>query len=85
MMNEQHLREQLDRLAAELESLAPADDKRATINALIADIELQLNEGIADDSLVDQVEVAVSTFEVEHPRIAAVLNNIVITLGNIGV
>jgi hypothetical protein len=84
-MNEQHLREQLRRLAAELESLSENDTKRATINALVADIELQLNEGVADDSLVDQVEAAVSLFEIEHPRIAAVLSSIVTTLGNIGV
>lgn len=84
-MNEQHLREQLQRLATELESLPENNDKRATINALIADIELQLSEGVADDSLVDQVETAVSSFEVEHPRIAAILRNIVTTLGNIGV
>lgn len=85
MMSEDHLHEQLQRLADELESLPPDDAHRATIEALIADIELQLNEGFADESLVDQVEAAVSTFEVEHPQIAAVLNNIVITLGNIGV
>ncbi len=84
-MNEQHLREQLARLATELESLPVDNDKRATINALIADIELQLNEGVADDSLVDQVEAAVSGFEAEHPRIAGILNSILITLGNIGV
>jgi hypothetical protein len=84
-MNEQHLREQLQRLAIELDNLSPTDDKRATINALIADIELQLSEGVADDSLVDQVEAAVSSFEIEHPRIAAILSNIVTTLGNIGV
>lgn len=84
-MNEQHLREQLQRLATELEGLPASNDKRATINALIADIELQLSEGVADDSLVDQVETAVSSFEVEHPRIAAILRNIVTTLGNIGV
>lgn len=84
-MNEQHLREQLERLAIELESLPSTDAKRATINALIADIELQLNEGVADDSLVDQVEAAVSSFEIEHPRIAAILSSIVTTLGNIGV
>jgi hypothetical protein len=84
-MNEQHLREQLERLSTELQTPTLDTDKRETITALIADIELQLNEGIADDSLVDQVEAVVSTFEVEHPRIAAILNNIVTTLGNIGV
>lgn len=84
-MNEQHLREQLQRLSVELEALPADAEKRETITALIADIELQLNEGIADDSLADQVEAAVASFEVEHPRIAAILNGIVTTLGNIGV
>ncbi len=84
-MNEQHLREQLQRLSAELNALPLDAEKSQEIAALIADIELQLNEGIADDSLVDQVEAAISSFEAEHPRIAAILNNIVTTLGNIGV
>ena len=84
-MNEQHLREQLQRLSTELDTLPVDDEKQKTITALIADIELQLNEGIADDSLVDQVEAAVSSFEAEHPRVAAILNSIVTTLGNIGV
>ncbi len=84
-MNEQHLREQLQRLSNELQAPSIDAEKRTEITALIADIELQLNEGIANDSLVDQVEAAVSAFEAEHPRIAAILNNIVTTLGNIGV
>lgn len=84
-MNEQHLREQLQRLSTELQAPAIDAEKREEIEALIADIELQLNEGIADDSLVDQVEAAISNFEAEHPRIAAILNSIVTTLGNIGV
>lgn len=84
-MNEQHLREQLERLSNELQTPSIDNEKREEITALIADIELQLNEGIADDSLVDQVEAAVSSFEVEHPQIAAILSSIVTTLGNIGV
>lgn len=84
-MNEQHLREQLQRLSAELETLPQNDEKRQTIAALVADIELQLNEGIADDSLVDQVEAAISSFEAEHPRVAGILNSILVSLGNIGV
>lgn len=84
-MNEQHLREQLQRLSEELETLPVDADQRASVQALIADIELQLNEGIADDSLVDQVEAAVSSFEAEHPQLAGLLNNILTTLGNIGI
>ena len=84
-MNEQHLREQLQRLAAELDSLPVDNGKRATINALIADIARQLNAGVADESLVEQVEAAISSFETEHPRVAGILNSIMITLGNMGV
>ena len=84
-MNEQPVREQLQRLSNELQALPIDGEKRAEIAALMADIELQLKKGVADDSLVDQVEVAVSNFEAEHPRIAAILSSIVTTLGNIGV
>lgn len=83
-MNEQNLREQLQKLAAELESLPAGVPQRESIQALIADIEAQL-DGSPVDSLVDQVETAVSTFELEHPRIAAILNNIMVTLTSMGV
>ncbi len=84
-MNEQHLREQLQRLSVELETLTVNDEKRQAVSALIADIELQLNEGVADDSLVDQVEAAISSFEAEHSQVAGILNSILVSLGNIGV
>lgn len=84
-MNEQQLREQLQQLANALEGLPVAAEQRASLQALIADIESQLGTTDTDDSLVEQVETVVSVFEVEHPRIAAILNNIVVTLGNIGV
>jgi AmiR/NasT family two-component response regulator len=84
-MSESYLREQLQRLAAELETLPVDAERRRSIEMLIADIEAQLDDGTADDSLVTQVDMAVSTFEAEYPRIAAILNNIVVTLGNIGV
>lgn len=84
-MNEQQLREQLQQLVQALEMLPVEGEQRASLEALIADIESQLGAPDSDDSLVEQVETAVSSFEVEHPRIAAILNNIITTLGNIGV
>lgn len=84
-MSEQHLREQLQRLSAELNALPLDADKRDSITRLIADIESQLDDGSADDSLVEQVEIVMSSFEAEYPRVAAILNNIVTTLGNIGI
>jgi len=84
-VNEKNLREQLQQLNAALDSLAVDAEKRESIDRLVADIESQLDDGATDDSLVDQVEGAVSTFEAEYPRVAAILNSIVTTLGNIGV
>jgi uncharacterized protein DUF4404 len=84
-VNEKNLREQLEHLNAALDSLAVDADKRAPIDRLIADIESQLDDGSQDDSLIEQVEGAVSTFEAEYPRVAAILNSIVTTLANIGV
>lgn len=84
-MNEQHLREQLERLSSELQTLPLDDDRRASITGLMADIEAQLDDGVADGSLVEQVEIVMSSFEAEHPRVAAILNNIITTLGNIGI
>jgi hypothetical protein len=84
-VNEKNLREQLQQLNAELDSLAVDAERRAPIDRLIADIESQLDDGNTDDSLVDQVESAVSAFEMEYPRVAGILNSILTTLGNIGV
>lgn len=84
-MSEQSLREQLQKLSSELQSLPLDDERRESISALIADIETQLDDGVADDSLIEQVELVMSSFEAEHPRVAAILNNIITTLGNIGI
>lgn len=84
-MNEQQLRDQLRQLLQALQTLPVEHEQRAKLEALVADIESQLGSVDDDGSLLEQVETAVSAFEVEHPRIAAILNNIIVTLGNIGV
>ncbi|MDX9874468.1 MAG: DUF4404 family protein [Spongiibacteraceae bacterium] len=85
-MDHQHVQEQLARLRSELDSAELTDERREYIRALIADIDMQLATGqVPDQPLRDQVEGAVSAFEVEHPRLAGILNNIMITLGNMGI
>lgn len=83
-MNEQQLRDQLQMLRSELEALPADSARRESIAVLIADIESQL-EGGPVEALVERMEGAVTVFEVEHPRIAAVLNNIIVTLTSMGV
>ena len=83
-MSQQQLRDQLQELMRMVQGLPVGNAQRARLEALVADIESQL--GTPDEaSLAEQIETAVSAFEIEHPRIAAILNNIIATLGNIGV
>jgi hypothetical protein len=85
----QQLREYLDQLNSTIGDLHASDDDKSKLTGLIAEIELQLNEPklVAGDpqTLVDQVENMVSTFEQDHPRVAGILNNIMVTLSNMGV
>ncbi len=88
-MERQQLREYLDQLNSAIGDLHAPDDDKSRLTGLIAEIELQLNEPmlVADDpqTLIDQVENMVTTFEQEHPSVASILNNIMLTLSNMGV
>jgi hypothetical protein len=85
----QQLREYLEELNSTIGDLRAPDDDKNKLTGLIAEIELQLNEPklVAGDpqTLVDQVENMVTTFEQDHPRVAGILNNIMVTLSNMGV
>lgn len=88
-MERQQLREYLDQLNSAIGNLDASDKDKSRLTGLIAEIELQLNEPIlvTDDpqTLIDQVDNMVTTFEQEHPRVAGILNNIMVTLSNMGV
>ena len=88
-MERQQLREYLDQLNSTIGDLHASDDDKSKLTGLIAEIELQLNEPklVSGDpqTLVDQVENMVTTFEQDHPRVAGILNNIMVTLSNMGV
>jgi hypothetical protein len=85
----QQLREYLDQLYIAIDNLHAPDDDKNKLMGLIADIEQQINEPILvsgnPQTLVDQVDSMVTAFEQEHPRIAGILNNIMLTLSNMGV
>jgi hypothetical protein len=85
----QQLREYLDQLNSTIGDLHASDDDKSKLTGLIAEIELQLNEPklVSGDpqTLADQVENMVTTFEQDHPRVAGILNNIMLTLSNMGV
>lgn len=82
------LQKQLDSLREQLDKTPPLSfDDRADLNKLAEQIDAQIKVETAtqDASLVDNVNLAVERFEVEHPALAGTLRNIVQTLGNIGI
>ncbi|MEZ2873736.1 MULTISPECIES: DUF4404 family protein [Pseudomonas] len=87
-MPARELQEQLDTLREQLEKNPPLSEKeREDLNQLAAriDAEIKLENATQDNSLADNLNLAVERFEVEHPTLAGTLRNIVQTLGNIGI
>jgi hypothetical protein len=85
---EKRLAEDLNSLREQVAGLDTADEEsRGKLNALIADIELRIESGEVgdEDNLVSQVEQSIARFETSHPTLTAVLNNIMVSLGNMGV
>ncbi|MBD8754233.1 DUF4404 family protein [Pseudomonas coleopterorum] len=87
-MPARELQEQLDELREQLDknqtlSLEEREDMRALMEQIKARMELE--SATADNSVADNVNMAVERFEVDHPGVAGALRNIVQTLGNIGI
>ncbi|MGH2576536.1 MAG: DUF4404 family protein [Actinomycetota bacterium] len=86
-MSEQQLREQLEHLRALVNEIgAERPDRLERLNRLVSDIEDRLaDRGAARPDATDAVREAIRHFEVEHPRATAVLNDIMVTLSNMGI
>ncbi len=88
MSNEQ-LRQSLNELRSELERLKSEEAQiRERLDALISGVEtgLEKPEDTAHlQSLVQDLRQSISQFEVSHPRATGILNQIMVTLGNMGI
>ncbi|ARN74777.1 DUF4404 family protein [Oceanicoccus sagamiensis] len=86
-MDQQQLREYLDQLNQAIEGLHAPEADKDKLSDLIVDIEQQLTEPLLTEphSLVEQVDEMVSGFERDHPTVAGILNNIMVTLTSMGV
>lgn len=88
-MSRAELQSSLDKLRTELATLAPeAADARARLTALVDDIERELDaleDGGDHESLLERLRHQVEAFEVEHPRVTNILNDIMVTLANLGI
>jgi len=86
----------IDRLRADLERLreeiARADagdrDALARLEELAAQVQRELDEenALGDPAgLVDELEEAITGFEARHPNLTAIVNNMLVALGSMGV
>ena len=85
-MSRSELQRSLTALRQEL--MALDDDSGALKTRLVAladDIERQLDNGTENASLLAQTRHQLELFEVEHPRLTTILNDIMVTLSNLGI
>ena len=88
-MSRAELKQSLERLRQELAALGPDDSQvLERLNPLIDEIEQEIGALATPDSHASQLEKLrnhVEAFEVEHPRVTNILNDIMVTLSNLGI
>jgi predicted nuclease with TOPRIM domain len=88
-MPDEKLRRSLEELRSELERLEAEEAQvRERLSALIAGVETRLEkpeDSAHHQSLVQDLRQSISQFEVSNPRATAILNQIMVTLGNMGI
>ena len=79
----------LSRLREEIARVAPDDrNALAQLSELADNVQAELDQqnSIGDpDGLIDELEESVSGFEARHPNLTAIVNNLIVLLGGMGV
>jgi len=88
-MNEQKIFDALEELRQEIERLDLQDAaSKERLSGLVQSIEQRMIPGVVDEDqpdVIEDVKDAVTQFEVEHPRITGILNDIMMALSNLGI
>jgi DNA repair exonuclease SbcCD ATPase subunit len=86
-MTNHKLQNDLERLRNEINHVAVEDvETRKKLNQIISDLEAKLEtEDEENDGLMQDIREAIEHFETEHPRATAILNDIMVTLSNMGI
>ena len=86
-MTNNKLQNDLERLRDEINHVAIEDvESRKKLNRIISDLEAKLEtEDEENDGLIKDIKEAIEHFETEHPRATAILNDIMVTLSNMGI
>jgi len=88
-MPENKLRDDIEKLRNEIENLSANEDiSKEKLEMLLQDIEygLETEEQNKNQSeLLAGLKESVEHFETEHPRATAIINDIMVTLSNMGI
>ncbi len=88
-MSEQKIQECLEGLRTELNQLQGEDQQiQERVNGLIAEVEQQLLEDEhrrQNPTLMESINNTIEQYKVEHPAVTGILNQIMMSLANIGV
>jgi hypothetical protein len=87
-MSEQDLKELLDKLRTEVKAMPSDDvDARQRLNDIIAELDKKLEEPGTEDhqGLVGNLQDSIHELEARHPDTTTLLNNIMMTLANMGI
>lgn len=81
------LQEKLDALREEVNrSQFSEESDRDHIRQLIEAIDRSGHEaGEGHEPVIDNIKISIERFETEHPRATAILNEIMVTLSNMGI
>jgi predicted RNase H-like nuclease (RuvC/YqgF family) len=90
-MNEHYedLKDSLKKLRAEIEKIEGVNNQsREKLDRLVRSIQLKLEhpqDARHHEDLIDPLNDAIDHFEVSHPELTAIMNRIMVTLGNLGI
>ncbi len=85
--SKRRLSEGLERLRAELKTLETDEATRQRLEDLARRVEQQLQEGEQGEhhGLLRELEDEILHFEVAHPRLTAIINDIMVALSQMGI
>lgn len=88
-MTEQQINSALEELRREIERLDLSDaETKERLSGLVESIEQRMTPGVVEEDqpdLIAEMNDAVTQFEVEHPRITGILNDIMMALSSSGI
>lgn len=88
MMSEREILETLEQLRAQIAAMDADGASKARLQSLVQGLEQKLRAPTDKDHhlhLIEEVKEAISYFEVEHPRLTGILNDLMMALSSMGI